>query len=78
MPESCPAIEERHYLSRSCIGQKCQLREISNQHLRVITGACLLTIYKKNQMPLKSFLLGGMRDATQAFVGEMTNGSYVF
>ena len=50
--------------------------EISNQHLRVITN-CLPIFHdllKKRSDTFKVFLLGGeMREATQAFVGEMTN-----
>ena len=50
--------------------------EISNQHLRVITN-CLPIFHdllKKKSDTFKVFLLGGeMREATQAFVGEMTN-----
>ena len=50
--------------------------EISNQHLRVITN-CLPIFHdllKKKSDTFKVFLLGGeVREATQAFVGEMTN-----
>ena len=50
--------------------------EITNQHLRVITN-CLPIFHdllKKKSDTFKVFLLGGeMREATQAFVGEMTN-----
>ena len=50
--------------------------EISNQHLRVITNCLPIfnDLLKKKSDTFKVFLLGGeMRDATQAFVGEMTN-----
>ena len=50
--------------------------EISNKHLRVNTN-CLPIFHdllKKKSDTFKVFLLGGeMREATQAFVGEMTN-----
>lgn len=50
--------------------------EINNQHLRVITN-CLPIFHdllKKKSDTFKVFLLGGeIREATQAFVGEMTN-----
>ena len=46
--------------------------EISNRNLRVITN--FNDLLKKKSDTFKVFLLGGeMREATQAFVGEMTN-----
>lgn len=50
--------------------------EISNRNLRVITNCLPIfnDLLKKKSDTFKVFLLGGeMREATQAFVGEMTN-----
>lgn len=50
--------------------------EITNENLRVITNCLPIfnDLQKKKSDTFKVFLLGGeMRDATQAFVGEMTN-----
>ena len=50
--------------------------EITNKHLRVITNCLPIfrDLLKKKSDTFKVFLLGGeMREATQAFVGEMTN-----
>lgn len=50
--------------------------EITNKNLRVITNCLPIfnDLLKKKSDTFKVFLLGGeMREATQAFVGEMTN-----